>query len=99
MPSPRLSLAFSTYLLSSNLSSAVLLVPGLGPPGPLERAEMTKSPETTTYNDETKIPCCANEENSPTRSGGRANFKSECGSAGRYLLNIKHCQRHNGPEG
>ena len=85
MPSPRLSLAFSTYLMSSNLSSAVLLVPGLGPPGPLERAAMTRSPETTGYNDETKIPCCANEENSPTGSGGRANFKSECDSAGRYI--------------
>ena len=83
MPSPGLSLAFITCLMSSNLSSAVLLVPGLGPPGSLERAAMTKSPETTGYNDETKLPCCANEENSPTRSGGRANFNSECGSAGR----------------
>ena len=83
MPSPRLSLVFSTCLISSNLSPAVLLVPGLGPPGSLERAAMTKSPETTGYNDETKLPCCANEENSPTRSGGRANFNSECGSAGR----------------
>ena len=78
MPSPRLSLAFSTYLLSSYLSSAVLLVPGLGPPGPLERAAMTRSPETTGYNDETKVPCCANEENSPTGSG-------EGDSAGRYI--------------
>ena len=49
---------------------ALLLVPGLGPPGPLEREAMTKRPEIDNADDGgTAIPCCRNEENSPTKAG------------------------------
>ena len=62
-----LSLGFTCFL-SANLSAAVLLVPGLGPPGPLERAAaMTKRPPDDCT---AAIPCCRNEENSPTKAGG-----------------------------
>ena len=61
------SLGFTCFL-SANLSAAVLLVPGLGPPGPLERAAaMTKRPPDDCT---AAIPCCRNEENSPTKAGG-----------------------------
>merc|ERR1712212_711007 len=67
------SLGFTCFL-SANLSAAVLLVPGLGPPGPLEREAVTKRPEMNNADDGEAVPCCGNEENSPTKAGGTDGF-------------------------
>ena len=62
-----LSLGFTCFL-SANLSEAVLLVPGLGPAGPLEKEAVTKKPEIN--NDGTPLPCCRKQEHSPTQGEG-----------------------------
>ena len=63
-----LSLGFTCFLSAANLSEAVLLVPGLGPAGPLEKEEVTKKPEIN--NDGTPLPCCRKQEHSPTQGEG-----------------------------
>ena len=62
-----LSLGFTCFL-SANLSEAVLLVPGLGPAGPLEKEVVTKKLEMN--NDGTPLPCCRKQEHSPTKGEG-----------------------------
>ena len=55
-------------LEENNVTTAVLLVSGFGPPGPLEKETMTKKPETD-YDVAAAVPCCKNEENSPRKAG------------------------------
>ena len=63
-----LGLGFTCFLSAANLSEAVLLVPGLGPAGPLEKEAVTKKPEIN--NDGTPLPCCRKQEHSPTQGEG-----------------------------
>ena len=51
------------------MATAFPLIPGLGPPGPLEKEAMTKKPLTDNEIAAATVPCCKNEENSPTNAG------------------------------